>query len=92
MNLLEIVSHLNTLDEDATIYASSPWQVSSEAVVDLEPEEGGLPVDAKLRGLDYFLEVYIAKEFLDGWIGSQKDVPSLKDQCIRLIEYATNDA
>lgn len=92
MKLIDIVSQLDNFDEEMTIYASEPWDLNSDALVDFEPDEGGLPLEAREKNLEYFLEVYLAKEFLDGWVENQKAGVSRSEICNRLIEYAINDA
>lgn len=92
MTLNSIVTDLAAVDEAATIYAAEPWAVDSKALVAQEPPAGGLPAEAKAAGLKYFLEVAIARDFLDGWIASLDHAPSAQELCDRLIRYAITDA
>ena len=92
MTLIEAIRDLASLDEEHTIYAAKPWTPDSEVVLAEEPESGGLPEEAKRRGVKYFLEVFIAREVLDGWLENLKTQPSLEEKCKRIIEYAINDA
>lgn len=92
MKLIEAISKLDSLDSEATIYAAKPWKYESEVWVGVEPEEGGLPEEAKVRGLDYFLEVFIAQEFMEDWNSSLGRQPSLEMKCDRIIDYASFDA
>jgi hypothetical protein len=66
MKLAEIVESLEAQNEEETIFAAEPWSCSSEAVIASEPEDGSLPAIAAARCLTYFVEVSVAKEFLDG--------------------------
>ena len=68
MTLLEAVRDLDSLDEGSTIYAAEPWAEGSQAIVASEPDAGGLPAEAQKLGLKYFLEVFVAREFLEGWV------------------------
>jgi len=68
------------------------WDIYSHPVVVPEPDSGGLPPDAKKLGLKYFLEVFLARDFLEGWIGSLTVKPTLQEKCKRLIQYAIRDA
>jgi predicted secreted protein len=82
MTLADVIEHLDDLDESATIYAQSPWSAESRAVVAVEPE-GGLP-PAEAAGLEYFLEVNVAR-----------DIAALASSAACLdsvIYYAENDA
>ena len=92
MKLIELVQDLDALDEQSTIYASQPWTETSEAIVAHEPEAGGTPAEAKRLGLKYFLEIFIAREFIEGWMANFDTQPTLQQKCARLIQYAANDA
>jgi len=92
MNLLQVISSLSEYDEEQTIYAKEPWCPESEAIVRAEPDDGFLPSDARGKGLAYFLEIFVAKEFLEGWAAARSRAPSAEEKARRLIEYAVNDA
>lgn len=90
MKLIEVVQQLATLDSAQTIYVRQPWSQLSEAKVAVEGSEE----EKKIRGegLSYFLEIFIARDFIDDWRKTQKRLPTDDQSCARLIEYATNDA
>ena len=88
----QIISRLYEFDPEETIYAMEPWAESSPALVALEPEDELLPEEAKSAGLDYFLEIFIAMEVVEGWLEDQDEPKSVSDICNRVIEYAINDA
>lgn len=90
--LLEVISELDEADREATIYASKPWTNESTALVAQEPESGGLPPEARDLNLDYFLEVFVASDFLEDWVANLNAKPSAEQKCRRLIAYAVNDA
>lgn len=92
MLLIDAVRDMDSLDDEWTIYAAEPWTASSNAIVAPEPEAGGLPPEAQTLGLKYFLEVFVAREFLEGWKSNMASAPPLELQCARLIQYATTDA
>ena len=92
MKLIEAIEELDSFAEDNTIYAAEPWSAESQAVVDTEPPSGGLPEKAQELGLKYFLEVFLAREFLEGWVANLQAEPSLREKCERLIQYAVTDA
>ncbi|EJU9974514.1 hypothetical protein R7F09_22910 [Vibrio sp. Vb2532] len=80
MNLSQIVQnnrHLH-LDPDLTIHIDSTWNPESHILFCTEPENGGLP-----KGYDYFLEVFILQELLEG-------VPEITVE--RIIKYAQVNA
>lgn len=92
MKLIEAIRDLDILDEEGTIHASQPWAENSEAIVAHEPESGGLPDEAEQLGLIYFLDVFIARDFVESWMASLDAQPTLQQKCARLIEYAITDA
>ena len=92
MTLIDVVRRLQEFDDELTIYAKRPWSPDSVAIVEREPEEGGLPAGAAQFGADYFLEVFIAREFLDGWVSDRPSATRPEDACAILIQYAEFDA
>jgi hypothetical protein len=90
--LIDIVGRLSDFDEDDTIYVSEPWTEDSDAMVAPEPDEGLVPPAAAQKGLTYFIEIFIAIEFIEAWVASLDEKPSLSAICERLIYYATYDA
>jgi hypothetical protein len=92
MKLIEAIGNLDTLDNESTIYAAKPWTEDSNVIVAREPESGGVPPEAERLGLKYFLEVFVAREFLEGWPGNLDAQPTLQEKCARVIKYAITDA
>ena len=90
--LLEIVDDLAAYDDELTIYACKPWSCDSVAIVAREPDAGGLPPEAVSCGAEYFIEIFVAKEFLEGWVSNESAPPTVNAQCDRLIHYAEFDA
>ena len=90
MTLIEAVQQLAKFDDDLTIYARDPWGPSTEVKLAVEGSEE--EKKAKSVRLRYFLEVSIAREFLEDWRATQKKTPTDEQSCARLIDYATNDA
>ena len=92
MTLLIVVRDLDSLDDGSTIYASDPWTAHSQVVVAPELDSAGLPFDAQKLGLKYFLEVFLAKEFLESWVANLSRESTIDEKCARLIQYAVTDA
>lgn len=92
MTLIEVVTLLAQQSDAETIYAAPPWRRDSAAIVAEELEDGGLPVEAQLHGMTYFLEVVVAKDFLEGWVQTRSTPPTVEEMCERLIGYAVHDA
>jgi hypothetical protein len=91
MKLIEAVGKLDSFDNEATIYAATPWTENSEAIVAREPTSGGPPTEAEKLGLKYFLEVFVARDFLDGWSANLGATPAVQQRCSRLIQYVLRD-
>jgi len=92
MTLIDMVARFGEIDSAATIYAVRPWSCAATAVVAAEPEEGGSPAEARAMGAAYFIEVCIARDFLDDWAAGLGRPTSAKERCGRLIRYAIDDA
>lgn len=90
--LIEIVKDLNTLNEELTIYAVDPWTPDSEAILGMEPDDAVAPPEAVAMGAQYFIDVYLAKEFLEGWATGKRKTSTVAERCARLIKYTINDA
>ena len=92
LKLIQIVGDLASFDTDdteSTIYASEPWTTDCQAIVAPESE---MPPDVLERlNMKYFLEVFIAREFLGDWANSLEKPPTSQQKCARLIRYATYD-
>jgi hypothetical protein len=92
MKLIELIRNLDALDEQSTIYTSWPWLDASEAISAHQPDAGGIPAEAERLNLQYFLEVFVARDFIEDWAKNCVTAPTLEQKCARLIEYATNDS
>lgn len=91
MPLLDVIRDIASFDEDHTIYAKKPWTAQSSAIVVWEPDEGDPPEPGEL-GFAYFLEIFIALEVIEGWMGNIDYSPTVERICDRVIYYATYDA
>ncbi len=90
--LVDLVTKLRSLDQRFTIYAVEPWTCDSEAIVAQEPDSGGQPAEADAIGAVYFIEVFIAIEFLEAWMAAEKRPIADRGRCERLVRYALQDA
>ena len=92
MRLIDVIMTVDELGDDGVIYAQEPWTEQSEALVLTGPVADDMAVVHRGDAYVYFLEVGIAKEFLEGWIARLHPPPPIDEQCRRVIEYAINDA
>lgn len=82
-----LASRLKWTEED-TIYVVQPWTCDAEAVLSNDVSEATIFQSGKRY--DYFLEGFIARDFLDDLGASAADIS--EDACHRLICYARDDA
>ena len=92
MTLIEIIRDLESFGSEGIICAAKPWTENSKAIVAVEPGARRLPAEAANLGMEYFLDVFVAREFLEGWMANLDAQPTLQEKCARLIQYAINDA
>jgi hypothetical protein len=92
MTLLQIIERLSEFDGEDTIYAAKPWTDGSKAILARMTLEGGPPAEALKAGLPYFLEIDIARDFVEDWIKYLGFDPGPSATCGRVIQYAINDA
>jgi hypothetical protein len=88
VTLEDVVKGFDTLNEDSTICARRPWTAKSEAVVVVQLPTGGIPLEVTDGGLEYFLEVSVAREVLHGY---RRRTLSVEQKLYYLIYYAEND-
>ena len=89
--LIDVVSTLRSQDAESTIYVREPWSCESEAIVARAADGGGVPPEAAGIAASYFLDVFLATEFLAAWRQSERGKPTPQDECDRLIHYAIHD-
>jgi hypothetical protein len=85
----EVAKNLDAWNEDSTICARRPWTAESETVVVVQLPDGGIPSEVKKGGFEYFLEVAVAKEVLEG---DRRRTLTVEQKLYYLIYYAENDA
>lgn len=81
MTLMDIVIDINNYDENKSIYVEGPWEKDSLSII-------AFGEDAQHNGLDYFLQVSDAQEFLQDWSEGMSFIPTPEEACRVLIEYA----
>lgn len=94
MQLIEILRRDDIAeDENATIYVARPWSPEADAIIVSPAPATTGPVEQDGRTFDYFLEGFIAQEFLEDLVASGEfEGASEKRLCERLIRYAEADA
>jgi len=87
--LLDMARNLLELDRELTIYAAEPWTPNSAAILAEQEGDRAHSAAAAAKGMAYFIEVFIAQDFLDTWIKEKK--PSAEEICKNLIYCALDE-
>lgn len=98
MRLIEILKNIDRFNEEAFLYAKrvNGRFLSESEVVILELNEEELEwktnevTEKKCPGFEYFLEMYLIKDFLNSL--NIEEYNSIDKKCARIIYYAENDA
>ena len=91
MRLIELLRHVSDWnDDDTTIYLSLPWLSEAKAILVTPAPEDTAPVVRDGISYQYFMETFIAREFVEDYALS--DAATEEEQCKRLIQYAQDDA
>lgn len=98
MNLIEVIKNLEELNEDSFLYVkrvNGKFTLESTVVLlDLTEEEIEWKTyevtKRKCPGFEYFMEIFLIKEFIEGLQGNE--FSSIEKKCQRLIHYAEFDA
>ena len=97
MKLIELITNIDEIDEEAVLYVKridGDFSQESEVVIlNLTEEELEWKTfeitEKKCPGFEYFMEAFLIKEFMED-VSSQ--YPSLEKKCDRLIHYVEFDA
>lgn len=86
MPLQEMISNIEHISDEHTIYAEQPWDITSKALALSNDEK--MEVFIKDTCYSYFLEVFIIKELIEDLDDSLNN----QDLVFKIIQYAINDA
>jgi hypothetical protein len=101
MLLRDVIQQLDTLPEEATVFADrvgGHFTPESEAVcLELTEEESRTPIGEvaarRAPGKAYFLEVFVAREVLEGWVAMRGVKDLDPEEAARVVvHYAEHDA
>jgi hypothetical protein len=93
VRLIELVRRAATWVDDDVIYVEAPWSPDADAVFVVAEGRGAESVTFHAKQYDYFLETFIARDFLEDYAASTEGVSATeREQCECLIRYARDDA
>lgn len=79
-------------DDDATIYVARPWSCEADAIVIKPAPDTAEPVKRGEISYSYFLEAFIARDFIKEYAAGEGASVTEGERCERLILYAEDDA
>ena len=89
MKLRELLRDRHNWSNDDTIYVVEPWDEGADALLSSATPDTAGPIIQGGKTYAYFLECFIARDFLDD-LNAPDDVGEAA--CERLIRYAADDA
>jgi hypothetical protein len=93
VRLVELVRDAATWKDDLIIYVQAPWTPDADAVFVVAEGNEAEPVTFHAKQYDYFLETFIARDFIEDYAKSAEGVSATEqERCERLIRYAQDDA
>ena len=91
MKLEDFIKERNEIDDDLIIFQKDKLSIDSEiALLKREDNDSFEVIENDVKYL-YLIEVYIANEFIEGWINHNKSNHSDLQITQRLFDYAIND-
>lgn len=90
MKLIDLITLIDSVDEDLIIFQKDSIDIDSET--ELLTENIAKSVVNQHEKYIYFIEVFLAKEFIYDWVNSLNYVPTNEEIANRLLEYVLNDA
>lgn len=87
MNLLTVLLNIHEYSNSDTLYVEQPWTLESYAILIIK--EDTQPIMCNEIKYEYFLEIFIIKTLFKDY---ETQNVCLQDQCLKVIEYALNDA
>ena len=93
MRLIEAIRDSADWGDDLVIYVLAPWSPDADTVFVVAEGNSAEPVTFHGRQYDYFLETFIARDFIEDFAASLEGASATeRDRCERLIRYAQDDA
>jgi hypothetical protein len=92
MTLEDLVENINHADGNLVIFQMGELNINSEVALLQIPEEESFEIVRNGVKYIYLIEVFIAQEFISGWLSNLKEKPNTLEIAQRLFHYAINDA
>lgn len=78
MYLFKLIIKLKGFFATMKFKRKKPRKPHSEVVIATEPDDGGLPYQAAKINAEYYIEIFLAEEILEGWLSSFDQKPLVK--------------
>ena len=92
MTLDEVAKNLDTLSDELVIFQKHAIDRHSEVILREPNDDDGLILTIGDDKYYYLIEIFIAKEALEGWLARLDHVPTDAETADRIFEYGNNDA
>ncbi len=84
MRLVELIRDANAWEDDLIIYVEAPWSPDADAVFVVAEGNSAQPVTFHAKQYNYFLETFIARDFIEDYARSAEG--GLRPACQALDE------
>jgi hypothetical protein len=91
MTLEYFVATIDEFDEELVIFQKDKLSIDSEVALFERDEDDTVRIKDGIKYV-YFLELFIAKEFIEDWTSSLDFKPNAREVALRLLQYAIYDA
>jgi hypothetical protein len=91
MTLEYLVANIDEFDEELVIFQKDELSIDSEVILFERDEDDTVRIKDGIKYV-YFLEFFIAKEFIEDWVSRSNFKPNVKEIALRLLQYAIYDA
>ncbi|MGG9961724.1 hypothetical protein [Ferruginibacter sp. SUN106] len=92
MTLEDFIESRNEVDENLIIFQVEELNINSEIALFEMPDEESFEIVRNDIRYVYLIEVFIAKEFISGWLNNIGYKPTQQEMTQTLFDYSINDA
>lgn len=86
MKLVDVVREINSLDDELVVFLENLDDFNGEAILVFTKEGDRKEKKINRKSYYYFLEIFIAKEFINDWLATLRYAP------LELVKYRINRA
>ena len=91
MTLEYLVANIDEFDEELVIFQKDELSIDSDIVLFEQDDDNTVRIKDGIKYI-YFLELFLAKEFIEDWTNGLDLKPNTREIALRLLQYAIYDA